>query len=189
MKENRLTVEGNMGLVYTIARKMLYLTKSALVEWDDLVSDGTLGLIYAVKRFDANRGSQFSSYACAYIRGFILQGNRNLFREHWRARATGVSSTTFSMHLTEQQEFSRLTSDCGDNAQHIFETVHRSTTLRRIRKVLTPRQLQVLELLTEEDRTHKEVGKILGIGRAQVGNCYRKILTRAKEHLALQEAT
>ena len=48
------------------------------VEFDDLVSSGTLGLIAAVDRFDPDKGYNFKRYAAIRIRGMILDELRQL---------------------------------------------------------------------------------------------------------------
>lgn len=63
----------HLPLVKFVARKM----SSSLpgnVELDDLVSEGTLGLMDALKKFDPDRGVAFSTYAVTRIRGAILDG-------------------------------------------------------------------------------------------------------------------
>jgi RNA polymerase sigma factor for flagellar operon FliA len=48
----------------------------ASVEQADLVSDGTIGLIDAIEKFDAGRGLLFQTYAIPRIRGAITDGLR-----------------------------------------------------------------------------------------------------------------
>jgi RNA polymerase sigma factor FliA len=48
------------------------------VELDDLVSEGTIGLMDAFNRFDGSRGVQFASYAQFRTRGAILDSLRTL---------------------------------------------------------------------------------------------------------------
>lgn len=55
-------VEGNIRLVLKIARKW-----SVFVPGDDLVGEGTLGLMRAVQKFDLRRTVQFSTYAYLWI--------------------------------------------------------------------------------------------------------------------------
>jgi RNA polymerase sigma factor for flagellar operon FliA len=67
----------------------------AHVELDDLVSDGTLGLIDAVRKFDPARGVTIESYARYRIRGAILDSLRD--QDHasrdMRRRIKKVEST------------------------------------------------------------------------------------------------
>lgn len=49
----------------------------ANVDSNDLTSDGVLGLLDAVTKFDPDRGLQFQTYAVARIRGAIVDGLRS----------------------------------------------------------------------------------------------------------------
>jgi RNA polymerase sigma factor (sigma-70 family) len=60
-------VTDNIKLVYHVAKA--YRTMPC---FEDLVQEGTIGLIKAAKRFDPSLGNKFSTYAIPYIRGEIL---------------------------------------------------------------------------------------------------------------------
>lgn len=60
-----------LGLVRHCAREIANRT-GGLVEVDDLVSAGTIGLVKALESFDLDRGLAFSTYAMPRIRGAIL---------------------------------------------------------------------------------------------------------------------
>ena len=57
----------NGNLVYSIANKY----QGRGVDIDDLVQEGTIGLIRAVDKFDYRRGLRFSTMATPWIRGAI----------------------------------------------------------------------------------------------------------------------
>ena len=62
-----MLVENNMGLVYSIAGKFL----NRGYDREDIVQLGAIGLVKAVKKFDASFGVQFSTYAVPMIIGEI----------------------------------------------------------------------------------------------------------------------
>jgi len=64
-------------LVHFVIRR-LGLTPHTRNEYEDLVSQGLLGLIAAVDGFDPARGTQFSTYATVRIRGQILDHLRSM---------------------------------------------------------------------------------------------------------------
>src|SRR3954451_8536713 len=60
----RAMIERNLRLVYWLAER--YRGRGA--PYDDLVQEGTVGLVRAVEKFDHRRGLKFSTYAVWWIR-------------------------------------------------------------------------------------------------------------------------
>ena len=71
---NRLVMQYAPLVKYVAGRMRTRLTDS--VDQDDLVSDGVLGLMDAVERFDPGRGLTFQTFAVPRIRGAIIDGMR-----------------------------------------------------------------------------------------------------------------
>jgi RNA polymerase sigma factor (sigma-70 family) len=61
-------IESNVGLVHALAKAY----RGRGVADDDLVQEGTVGLIQAVDRFDPDRGVKFSTYAAWWIRRALI---------------------------------------------------------------------------------------------------------------------
>jgi RNA polymerase sigma factor (sigma-70 family) len=74
------TVTENMGLVYSVAGAYERQGRQCGLEFDDLVSYGSIGLIEAAERYDTARGTKFSTYATALIRGRVLDALRSNHR-------------------------------------------------------------------------------------------------------------
>ncbi|HTQ69079.1 MAG TPA: RNA polymerase sigma factor RpoD/SigA [Solirubrobacteraceae bacterium] len=60
--------ERNLGLVFALARTY----RNSSVPFNDLVQEGTIGLMRAVEHFDHRRGIKFSTYAVWWIRRSLL---------------------------------------------------------------------------------------------------------------------
>jgi RNA polymerase sigma factor for flagellar operon FliA len=91
----RELLELYFGLVHHVAREMSRRTN--LVEFDDLLSAGTFGLIRALDSFDLSRGLAFSTYAVRRIRGAILDDLRS---QDWAPRAVRVKARRLQVATT-----------------------------------------------------------------------------------------
>ena len=61
-------IEANLRLVHFVASDY----RNYGVEYDDLVQEGTVGLVRAVEKFDHRRGLKFSTYAIWWIRRAVI---------------------------------------------------------------------------------------------------------------------
>ena len=90
---NRLVVQYAPLVKYVAGRMRTRLPDT--VDQDDLVSDGVLGLMDAIERFDPGRGLTFQTFAVPRIRGAIIDGMRAMdfvprsVRDKLRAGAAG----------------------------------------------------------------------------------------------------
>lgn len=71
LKYREQIIEEYLPLVKYIASR-INLNNSKIMEYDDLVSYGIIGLIDAISKFDSTKGIKFSSYASIRIRGAII---------------------------------------------------------------------------------------------------------------------
>jgi RNA polymerase sigma factor (sigma-70 family) len=90
----RYKVYGDMGAREQLIKQYTHLVKLTVarivpypppgMEWEDLYSHGTIGLIKAVDQFDPTRNVKFETYAIALIRGAVLEALRS---EDWVPRS------------------------------------------------------------------------------------------------------
>ncbi len=96
------------GLVKIVAGKLsIYLGYN--VEYDDLVSYGTFGLIDAIDKFDYGKGVKFETYASLRIRGAILDQIR---RMDWLPRSVRQKQKQIDAAYTKlESEYGRPATD------------------------------------------------------------------------------
>lgn len=70
-------IEHYLYMVKRVVVRMSPMYNTTFRDYDDLVSNGVLGLIDAIQRFDPERGIKFSTYAPQRIRGAILDYMRD----------------------------------------------------------------------------------------------------------------
>lgn len=61
-------IKNNLRFVVSVAKYY----RGRGVPFSDLISEGNLGLVYAVNKFDVNKGVRFLSYAVCWIRYYII---------------------------------------------------------------------------------------------------------------------
>ena len=85
---------------YVVGRLAIGLP--AVMDYEDVLSDGTIGLIEAVERFDPSRGVKFETYAISRIRGSIVDSLRKADRIPRSARQNMRKLREYAEALREQ---------------------------------------------------------------------------------------
>ena len=93
-------VTANLRLVVMIAREYQKAFKNLL----DLIQEGNMGLMEAVKNFDPYRGVRFPSYAVWWIRAYIIRYLMN----DWRMVKIGTTQAQRKLFFNLQKEKERL---------------------------------------------------------------------------------
>ncbi len=92
---------GNLRLVVHIAREYQRQAHAQLL---DLIQEGNLGLMEAVRKFDPHRGIRFPSYAMWWIRAYIIR----YLMENWRMVKIGTTRAQRKLFFNLQREKARL---------------------------------------------------------------------------------
>ncbi len=96
----RKLVEANLRLVVKIAYEYRRAHKQLL----DLVQEGNIGLMQAVRKYDPYRGVKVSSYAAFWIRAYILKFILN----NWRLVKIGTTQAQRKLFFNLRKERERL---------------------------------------------------------------------------------
>jgi RNA polymerase primary sigma factor len=128
----RRMVEANLRLVGNIARKCRRFAGQSLT-LADLVQEGNVGLIRAVKKFDYRKGYKFSTYASYWIRQAIM-----------RAIAEQGRSIRLPVHMVES------VSKASKAAAVLIQELGRAPSLTEL----------ALELGISEDKTQEIIEKM-----------------------------
>ena len=120
-----MLIRSNLRLVVYVARK--YMGRSDL-SFQDLISEGNMGLICAVKKFDWARGNKFSTYAIIWIRQAITRA---------------LAERGHPIRVPEYV-FSRI-SQVNACSARLWQELHREPTLEEIAERLGISEAKVLE--------------------------------------------
>ena len=93
-------VSANLRLVVKLAHEYHRNPLSLL----DLVQEGNIGLMHAVKKFDPDRGVKLSTYAAWWIRAYILR----YIMDNWKMVKLGTTEAQRKLFFKLRQEQERL---------------------------------------------------------------------------------
>ncbi|SPD73956.1 RNA polymerase sigma-B factor [uncultured Desulfobacterium sp.] len=98
-----ILITSNLRLVVKIAMDFhRYWTKNLL----DLIQEGNLGLLQAVRKFDPYRGIKFSYYASFWIKAYMLK----FIMDNWKLVKIGTTQTQRKLFFNLAKERDRLIS-------------------------------------------------------------------------------
>jgi RNA polymerase primary sigma factor len=71
-RAKQLLVSANMGLVHAIVKARIYSFAKSGITHEEVVQEGSLGLLRAAELFDPSLGLRFSTYATIWIKGTLM---------------------------------------------------------------------------------------------------------------------
>lgn len=146
-------IEVFMPLVHAIASMVSNKGLPPNIEYDDLVSDGTVGLMKAWENFDPKRGVKFETYASYRVRGEILDGLKSYNPVPYRVQVMvrdlakkGTGSVLEDKKTAKREAEEEKLLDKAELSEDEFKTA-----LKRIKKIVSASAL--MYLLSLEDMT------------------------------------
>lgn len=195
-------VLANLGLVHLVANQM----RRPNIRYDDLVQEGTLGLLRATETFEPDRGVRFSTYCVYWIRAKIQRYLQRLDRddvpsiagaameeiEIGRRRRPRARALSLEMPVDDEEDRTLGEVLPGDDEGPELQTL-RMERERAVDQVLAdiaeelddPRLPLIIErrLLAEEPETLAVLGEKLRLSREGARLLETKVLRLARERL------
>jgi RNA polymerase sigma factor for flagellar operon FliA len=95
----------------------LAISLPAILDYEDVLSAGTIGLIEAVERFEPTKGVKFETYAISRVKGAIIDTLRSLDRlprsVRQKARAADHAITRLTVDLGREPSDDEVAADLG----------------------------------------------------------------------------
>ena len=94
-------VRANLRLVVKIARE--YYSGSGALALSDLIQEGNLGLVHAVRKFDPDKQTKFSYYASFWIKAFIFKYLMDNYRSVKIGKTQAQRKLFFNLRKTKEK--------------------------------------------------------------------------------------
>ncbi|MBO5157177.1 MAG: sigma-70 family RNA polymerase sigma factor [Prevotella sp.] len=168
--EKERLVEENMGFVVAMAKE--YANKG--VAFDDLVSEGYIGLIKAAGKYDGTKGAKFTSYAANYVRQSMMQ-------------ALGINDCPLNDNASTRLESMASREEETDTMAELAAV---SGNLADALNVLNERERTVIAHcygVGKQLMTFAEIGEEMGLSRERVRQIRKKALRHLRQRNRGQE--
>jgi len=167
---------------------------------DDLIGYGMIGLVEAARKYQPNRGVEFTTFAYPRVNGAIYDGvsklswmsrsrYKRLMREKANAEADETNETNESSEKVAADELPNVSSLDPESAQNLVasddETAAHRVARREEEKILGTlieqlpnREKRLITIIYIEDRTLQEASERLGISKSWASRMHHKTLTK-----------
>lgn len=142
-------VLGNLWLVVKIAKEYHRSAQSLL----DLVQEGTLGLLEAVKNFDPFKGVRFPTYAVFWIKAYIIK----YILDNYRLVRLGTNQAERRLFFGLHKSRSNSNLPAVESDRHLAELL--GVTVEKVEEVrqrMSSRELSLQETINDDGLTVEE---------------------------------
>ena len=175
-----LLIEHNLRLVAHIAKKYTTSGRIASVDFDDIISIGSIGLIKAIDSFNSGKSARLATYAARCIENEILMYIRS---------SKKYSNDIFLQdpigHDFDGNEITAMDmvkSDDDPVPDEVSDKIDITRMMRKIDEVLDEREREIIRLRYAvcggEEMTQREIASMLGISRSYVSRIEKKALKK-----------
>lgn len=175
----------NMGLVYKIAHSMRPTHTNSFVGFDDLVSEGTLGLMDALDKYSPKRGVKFSTYAAIRIRGQMLDAYRGSFWQKRAGHRRGLPAPSYvyldANSPEDTEALHGLVPGKFLSEQDLINRIDVRLVWKGVWQQLRPKEKEVVELMLS-GLIQKEVAGVLGVTESRVSQAYCRALASLRDY-------
>ena len=175
-----LLIEHNLRLVAHIAKKYTTSGRIASVDFDDIISIGSIGLIKAIDSFNSGKSARLATYAARcieneilmYIRSSKKYSNDIFLQDPIGHDFDGNEITVMDM----------VKSDDDPVPDEVSDKIDITRMMRKIDEVLDEREREIIRLRYAvcggEEMTQREISSMLGISRSYVSRIEKKALKK-----------
>ena len=169
-------VESNLKFVVSIAKRYC----NGDVPFEDIISEGNMGLIRAAEKYDASAGNKFITYAVWWIKAYI----QDFIERHNKTRDIRDDVMTLSDDLCEDDYERELTDINEEFGNTINDISYRENAIAELVASLETRERKILELYFgldgAKEHTLNEIGSELNLSGERVRQIMGKAIVKLR---------
>jgi len=168
----------HQGLIYFVLHPFGFVSLAhtdPMTDYDDLVQEGSIGLLCAIREYDPSHGATFSSFAVKVIENQLL---KLVYKKNQRPPSVSLDTP-----IGEDEDGDTFEDIVGD-IDPAFDAVAAKLLWRKLSEKLSKRDRDIFLSRVVEGATLEEVGKRYDLTGERIRQKYNAIL----EHLRNQFA-
>jgi len=177
-----INAEDHIGLVYLVSSRY----KKSILEYDDVVGYGMIGLVKAAKKFDKRLGYTFSTYAVPLIRGEILKAIRDksglIGSRKDKQEGNASVALPFSVLMLEKEEDKDISFEIPIGDTFVDEIIE-NLDIRQAMNKLSDIEKKVLFKKYWEEKTQSMTADELGVSQAEISRKLRRALDSISSYI------
>lgn len=175
-----ILIEHNLRLVAHVAKKYTSSGRIASVDFDDIISIGTIGLIKGIDSFDADKNVRLATYAARCIENEILMYIRSSKKYNNDMFLQDPVGHDFDGN--EITVMDMVKSDDDPVPDEVSDRIDIMRMIQKIDEVLDDREREIIKMRYAisggEEITQREIASMLGISRSYVSRIEKKALKK-----------
>lgn len=175
-----ILIEHNLRLVAHVAKKYTSSGRIASVDFDDIISIGTIGLIKGIDSFNADKNVRLATYAARCIENEILmyiRSSKKYSNDMFLQDPVGHDFDGNEITVMDM-----VKSDDDPVPDEVSDRIDIMRMIQKIEEVLDEREREIIKMryaiYVGEEITQREIAAMLGISRSYVSRIEKKALKK-----------
>ena len=175
-----ILIEHNLRLVAHVAKKYTSSGRIASVDFDDIISIGTIGLIKGIDSFNADKNVRLATYAARCIENEILmyiRSSKKYSNDMFLQAPVGHDFDGNEITVMDM-----VKSDDDPVPDEVSDRIDIMRMIQKIEEVLDEREREIIKMRYAiyggEEITQREIAAMLGISRSYVSRIEKKALKK-----------
>ena len=175
-----ILIEHNLRLVAHVAKKYTSSGRIASVDFDDIISIGTIGLIKGIDSFNADKNVRLATYAARCIENEILmyiRSSKKYSNDMFLQDPVGHDFDGNEITVMDM-----VKSDDDPVPDEVSDRIDIMRMIQKIEEVLDEREREIIKMRYAiyggEEITQRDIAAMLGISRSYVSRIEKKALKK-----------
>lgn len=188
-KQLEKVMKEHYKMVYSLAKKYSILGFSQ----EELISEGIIGLMFAIEKFDESQNVKFSTYALYWVRGQILKFVNKFKMNKYYELPNTINEGEEGVFNNSKYHLNHIVKNISENTEYDFVNYENKIEIEHIREINSKIRVAIDLLPLQEKRiieqrwinyskkTLVDLAEEIGVSQERIKQIEKKALQNLKE--------